>query len=211
MSVCLQLQFLLSAFSFISVVNFITFHRTSLRFFFFFLISPFIVPPVLLQTVSTLGSLLREMHPMILLLLCCITTDRGMAPHFYEVSRSHSTTHHSQLDSSEWVDQFVAETSTWQHTTITTDKHPCPPTCWGFLFTLKYPTASAGFEPANLGTKGQHVTSRPPKPLEFYEYGCVHSMMWSLKHFMSVSRGAGFPCTGIHQVRISDFISFVYM
>ena len=25
--------------------------------------------------------------------------------------------------------------------------------------------ASAGFEPANLGTKGQHATSRPPKPL----------------------------------------------
>ena len=24
--------------------------------------------------------------------------------------------------------------------------------------------ASAGFEPANLGTKGQHTTSRPPKP-----------------------------------------------
>ena len=29
---------------------------------------------------------------------------------------------------------------------------------------LKNPTASAGFEPANLGTKGQHATSRPPKP-----------------------------------------------
>ena len=27
------------------------------------------------------------------------------------------------------------------------------------------PTASAGFEPANLGTKGQHATSRPPKTL----------------------------------------------
>ena len=40
-----------------------------------------------------------------------------------------------------------------------------PPTCWGFLFTLKNPTASAGFEPANLGSKGQHATSRPPKPL----------------------------------------------
>jgi hypothetical protein len=25
--------------------------------------------------------------------------------------------------------------------------------------------ASAGFEPANLGTKGQHATPRPPKPL----------------------------------------------
>jgi len=24
-------------------------------------------------------------------------------------------------------DQLVAETSTWQHTTLTTDKHPCPP------------------------------------------------------------------------------------
>ena len=36
--------------------------------------------------------------------------------------------------------------------------------CWGF-FRPKNPTASAGFEPANLGTKGQHATSRPPKPI----------------------------------------------
>ena len=28
--------------------------------------------------------------------------------------------------------------------------------CWGF-FRLKNPTASAGFEPANLGTRGQHA------------------------------------------------------
>jgi len=34
-----------------------------------------------------------------------------------------------------------------------------------FFFALKNPTASAGFQPANLGTKGQHATSRPPKPL----------------------------------------------
>jgi hypothetical protein len=31
--------------------------------------------------------------------------------------------------------------------------------------TKKNLTASAGFEPANMGTKGQHATSRPPKPL----------------------------------------------
>ena len=31
------------------------------------------------------------------------------------------------------------------------------------FFVLKIP--SSGFEPANLGTKGQHATSRPPKPL----------------------------------------------
>ena len=35
----------------------------------------------------------------------------------------------------------------------------------GDFFALKNPTASVGFEPANLGTKGQHATSRPPKPL----------------------------------------------
>ena len=34
-----------------------------------------------------------------------------------------------------------------------------------FFFALKNPTVSAGFEPANLGTKGQHATFRPPKPL----------------------------------------------
>jgi hypothetical protein len=37
--------------------------------------------------------------------------------------------------------------------------------CWG-LFRPKIPTASAGCEPANLGTKGQHATSRPPKSLK---------------------------------------------
>ena len=33
------------------------------------------------------------------------------------------------------------------------------------FFALKNPTASVGFEPANLGAKGQHATSRPPKTL----------------------------------------------
>ena len=39
--------------------------------------------------------------------------------------------------------------------------------CWGF-FRPKNPTPSAGFELANLGTKGQHATPRPPKPLCYY-------------------------------------------
>ena len=33
------------------------------------------------------------------------------------------------------------------------------------FFALKNPTASVGFETANFGTKGQHVISRLPKPL----------------------------------------------
>jgi hypothetical protein len=32
------------------------------------------------------------------------------------------------------------------------------------FFRPKNPTASAGFEPANLGTKGQNATPRSPKP-----------------------------------------------
>ena len=35
------------------------------------------------------------------------------------------------------------------------------------FFALKNSPASVGFEPANLGTKGQHATSRPPKPLNY--------------------------------------------
>jgi len=33
------------------------------------------------------------------------------------------------------------------------------------FFRPKNPTASAGFEPTNLDTKGQHATPRPPKPV----------------------------------------------
>jgi hypothetical protein len=36
--------------------------------------------------------------------------------------------------------------------------------CWGF-FHPKNPTSSARCEPADLGTKGQHAASRPPKPV----------------------------------------------
>jgi hypothetical protein len=34
------------------------------------------------------------------------------------------------------------------------------------IFCPKNPTDSAGCETANLGTKGQHATSRPPKSLD---------------------------------------------
>ena len=34
------------------------------------------------------------------------------------------------------------------------------------FFALKNPMASAGSEPANLGSEGQHATYRPPKPLQ---------------------------------------------
>jgi len=39
--------------------------------------------------------------------------------------------------------------------------------------TLKIPTASAGCEPANLVTKGQHATSKPPKPLNVFPWSYI--------------------------------------
>jgi hypothetical protein len=44
--------------------------------------------------------------------------------------------------------------------------------------TTNTPTASAGFEPANLGTRGQHASSRPPKPLMNGSYPV--SILWQV-------------------------------
>jgi len=40
---------------------------------------------------------------------------------------------------------------------------------------LKNPTASAGFEPLNLGSKGQHATPRTPKPLPYQLLIILHT------------------------------------
>ena len=50
------------------------------------------------------------------------------------------------------------------------------------LFILKNPTASAGFEPANLGTKVQHATSRPPKPQPSNDCGKFKYKAWNTIH-----------------------------
>jgi hypothetical protein len=43
---------------------------------------------------------------------------------------------------------------------------------------LKNPTASAGFETANLGTRGQHDTPRPSKPLKYGFEWCLIPFVW---------------------------------
>ena len=60
-------------------------------------------------------------------------------------------------------------------------------------------TAWAGFEPSNLGTKGQHATSRPPKPLikrlqKYLIY--VHIYIYVNLHTVSTSHISyiWFPC-----------------
>jgi hypothetical protein len=44
--------------------------------------------------------------------------------------------------------------------------------CWGFF----RPSASAGFEHANLGTKGQHATPRSPKPIIKWIIGIIRKI-----------------------------------
>jgi hypothetical protein len=59
-----------------------------------------------------------------------------------KASRSHSDTPHS-LGLLWTSDQTDAETSTWQHTTLTGDRHPCPP---------------AGFEPTSPAANDRRPT-----------------------------------------------------
>ena len=55
--------------------------------------------------------------------------------------------------------------------------------CAEDFFALKNPTALAGFEPASLGTKGQHATSRPLKLLEIHcfikKHGVSHFKIYA--------------------------------
>jgi len=77
----------------------------------------------------------------IIIIICCgAATQRGSwPPHSWDFQITHNDAPHSV--GLLWTgDQLVAETSTWQHTTLTTDKHPCPPV--GFE-----PTISAGERP----------------------------------------------------------------
>jgi hypothetical protein len=65
-----------------------------------------------------------------------------------------------------------------------------------FFIVLKYPTALAGSEPANLISKGQHATSRPPKP-QTTSVMCVPSRM-DITYDTEITQ-------------ISDFLKYCYV
>ena len=48
------------------------------------------------------------------------------------------------------------------------------------IFSPQNPKSSVGFEPANLGTKGHHATSRPPKPLTVSQFVQISLMCFIL-------------------------------
>jgi hypothetical protein len=66
------------------------------------------------------------------------------------------------------------------------------------FFALKNLTASAGFEPANLGTRGQHATPRPPKLLygialplllQFWYWWNINCIHWCVAVWLRFSGG----------------------
>jgi hypothetical protein len=64
--------------------------------------------------------------------------------------------------------------------------------CWGF-FRRKNLTASTGCEPANLGTKGQNATSRPPKPFKYLSRLTLYNTKCSLEHPVLDIRSCAIP------------------
>ena len=70
------------------------------------------------------------------------------------------------------------------------------------IFALKNPKASVGFEPANLGTKGQHATSRPPQaPSIYYTHTLFRVIMrqkTSLCIYRCVNLMNGKQCSLLH-------------
>jgi len=75
------------------------------------------------------------------------------------------------------------------------------------FFTLQIATASAGFEPANLGTKGQHATSRPPKP-SLCTYCRIKLIDLSLRTFVFPFLNIGTNIAMFHSAPVVQIYTF---
>ena len=103
----------------------------------------------------------------------------GQSLLIHEVSRSHSDT--PQSTGLLWrSDQPVAETSTWQHTTLTTDRHPCP----------------GGIRTHNVSTRAAADLCLRPRCHWDRQNLCIH-FIFSFMLFMSSST----LCYGFHRNR----------
>ena len=123
------------------------------------------------------------MHPVILLLLSSITTDWVwllIFTRFLDHTQRRTTVGRTSLN--EW--SFRHNTQQSQQT-----NNHAPRRAEDFYLPLKLRRLRPGFEPANLGTKGQHATSRPPKPLLLCVMTKVrgYSLLLTLNIWCSVS------------------------
>jgi hypothetical protein len=91
----------------------------------FVFLQRFFFPPILIRNQNTLYTSVMRSPPVRRSLWSSSTIDWHLAPH----TRGFYITHKEAPQSVGllWTSgQLVAETSAWQHTTLTTDKHPCP-------------------------------------------------------------------------------------
>jgi hypothetical protein len=91
---------------------------------------------------------------------------------------------------------------------------PCEGRRAGDFFALKNPTASAGFEPANLGTRGQYASSRPPKSLArilISRYSYVHYFFSqeAFSQIVLIKETLYSNCACQQQVYVSSVLVFV--
>jgi len=99
-----------------------------------------------------------------------------------EISRSHSDTPHSVGPL--WTsDRSVTETSTWQHTTLTTERHPCPP---------------AGFEPTipAIERSRTHTLYRAATGIDFE----IHTKNIRVNHCVNRARNSLMSNMVAHEV-----------
>ena len=84
------------------------------------------LPICLMKTSSQLSHFNLYIPPFIYYFISVVLQpDTGHGLLILEVLRSHTMIHQSA--ELLWMsDQLITETSHWQHTTFTTDKHPCP-------------------------------------------------------------------------------------
>ena len=118
-----------------------------------------------------------------------------------EVSRSHTATQHIRQDSCGRSDQSVAETSTRQHTTLTTDRHPCPrwdsnPRSQGASGRRPTPQTARSLGPAKIELDIVLVSNQ--RDAAFVLLGLLSLYMFRAR-FASIFRSNTQNCNGSHQ------------
>ena len=134
------------------------------------------------------------MHPVILLLLSSITTDwlwLLIFTRFLDHTQRRTTVGRAPLN--EWSvrrrDLYL--------TTITTDKYPCPPTCWGLFFylPLKIRRLRPGLNPRTWVPKASTLPlDHRNRFLQFWTENCLYIKRKAGLQMYKHRMGSSFVC-----------------
>ena len=116
------------------------------------------------QTKGTVNCVFKDLQ-FVCLFVCLYCLFHRLCCNNFQEARASSLTrflNHTQRRTTSvgllWTsDQLVAETSTWQHTTLTTDKYPCPPVGFEPTISESEQPKTYALDRAAIGT-GQGLT-----------------------------------------------------